>query len=180
LVQEYQKHQTGAASAKSADEQLLRATHKTIKKVGEDIQSLSFNTAIATQMEMVNELYKIKAEDDYTSEQWQFALTSLLQAMAPFAPHIAEELWSQLGRKNSIHTSPWPQYDDKYLTSDSMTVVVQVNGKVRAQLEQPVDAAEDDIVAAAKTDANVATYLENKSIVKVIYVAGKLVNFVVK
>jgi len=179
LVQEYIEANPKPES-QPTDQDLLRITHRTIKKVGEDFQNLSFNTAIAAQMEMVNELYKLKKTDQFQSDVWRFSLESLLQLLAPFAPHIAEELWAQLGNSTSVHVSDWPAFDDRYLVSDTMTIVVQVNGKVRSQLQVATDTTAEDIVAAADADANVKAHLDGKQLLKTIQVPGKLVNFVVK
>ncbi|HVW23284.1 MAG TPA: leucine--tRNA ligase [Candidatus Saccharimonadales bacterium] len=156
-----------------------RTMHKTIKKVTEDLQNMNFNTAISALMEAVNELYKAKAEKGFEAEDWHVALSALLQLLAPFAPHITEELWQELGHKESIHLSTWPTYDEKYLVEDQITVVVQVNGKLRAELSVAPDADEATIVAAAQADVHVASYLQGQTIKKTIYVPGKLVNFVV-
>jgi leucyl-tRNA synthetase len=180
LVQEFQASTQSGDKQPSHEEQLLRTTHHTIKRVGNDLESLSFNTAIAAMMEMVNDLYKIKAEDHYANTQaWRFALESLLKLLAPFAPHISEELWSQLGYSDSIHVSQWPAYDEKYMFSDTMTIVVQVNGKLRAQLELASDSAQEAVEAAVLADEKVITALDGKPIKKTIYVPNKLVNLVI-
>jgi leucyl-tRNA synthetase len=175
LVDQYQTAERG--NADSTD--LLPVIHKTIKKVTEDLHNLNFNTAIAAQMECVNELYRLKAADNYASKDWQFAIASLLQLLAPFAPHIAEELWQQLGNEASIHLSTWPAYDEKYLVQASVTIVIQVNGKLRGEIQIAPDTAESEVVAAAKASEHAATYLQGQTIRKTIYVPGKLVNFVV-
>ncbi len=184
MVQEFQESIASdkLTTTTNCDDALLRITHKTIKKVSQDFQNLSFNTAVAAQMEAVNVLYKIKAADSYSSEQWRFALESQLLLLAPFAPHIAEELWSQLhiDSKESIHVTSWPAYDAKYLVSDTTTIVVQVNGKLRAQLRLPADTTEEQATNAARSLANVAEYLASGTLVKTVYVPGKLVNFVVR
>jgi leucyl-tRNA synthetase len=162
------------------DEQILRAIHKTINKVGADLEDMQFNTAISALMELVNELYKIKAERGFVpTEAWQFALTTLAQLLAPFAPHIAEELWQELGQQGTVHVSEWPVHDDKYLVSDQITIVVQVNGKVRANIQMPTDATEEAIVEAAKAEPRVQEHLQQKEVRKTIYVPQKLVSFVV-
>lgn len=176
LVQEYLDTKPEATKD---NKQLVATTHKAIKKVSQDMRDLGFNTAIASLMELVNELYKQKAEDNFTSKQWPFVLSSLLQLLAPFAPHIAEELWQELGNKGSIHTSEWPTWDESLLVSDTMTIVVQVNGKVRSQLVITTDSTEQAVTSAAKADKKVAGYLDGKDIKKTIYVPGRLVNFVV-
>jgi leucyl-tRNA synthetase len=102
-----------------------------------------------------------------------------LQLLAPFAPHITEELWQQLGHEDSIHLMMWPKYDEKYLVEKTITIVVQVNGKLRAALDLSSAVTEAAVVEAAHQDANVQQYLAGKDIKKTIYVPGKLVNFVV-
>ena len=160
--------------------ELLRLTHLTIKKVTRDIEDEKFNTAVAAMMEMVNGLYKFKESHGMqTSETWRFSLESLLQILAPFAPHITEELWHELGRTDTIHVDHWPKWDEKYLTSDTMTIIVQVNGKLRAKLELPADADKDAIEQASLADENVIKFTSNKPPKKVIYVPKKLVNIVV-
>jgi leucyl-tRNA synthetase len=131
-------------------------------------------------MEAINDLYKFKAEDQYQSTAWRFALESLLQLLAPFAPHISEELWHQLGHESSIHQSNWPAYDEKYLVEDTVTIAVQVNGKLRGQIEMPIDADQPTVEVAAKAEPNVTGHLEGKTVVKTIYVPGKIVNIVVR
>jgi leucyl-tRNA synthetase len=165
--------------AKSDNQELTIATHKVIKKVSEDMRDMSFNTSVAALMEYVNELYRLKAEDNYSSDGWKFAVESLLQLLAPFAPHITEELWSELGHKESIHVSNWPMYDEKHLVQDVITLAVQVNGKVRAEISVAADASESDVSEQALAQENVQKYLEGSSPKKVIYVPGRLVSIVV-
>ena len=179
LIQEYQAA-TEVGERQPFEERLLKVTHRTIKKVGSDLEVLSFNTAIAAMMEMVNELYKIKSEERYANKPtWRFALESLLQLLAPFAPHITEELWSQMGHADSIHTSQWPAYDEQYLKSDTVTIVVQVNGKLRSQLELPSGSDQATVEAAVRADDKVITALAGKPIKKTVYVPNKLVSLVV-
>lgn len=179
LCQEYLSKEAGETSGEMS-QQLLRAKHQAIKRVSMDMEELGFNTAIAAMMEWVNQLYKVKAEDGYASDGWQDTLESLLKLLAPFAPHIAEELWQQLGHEESIHISEWPAYDDKYLVSETMKLVVQVNGKVRATIVVPADSDEGAITDAAKSDEKVQSYLDGKEIIKTVYVPGKLVSFAVR
>ena len=160
--------------------ELLRLTHLTIKKVTRDIEDEKFNTAVAAMMEMVNGLYKLKESHGIqASETWRFALESLLQILAPFAPHITEELWQELGHPDTIHINHWPKWDEKYLVSDVMTIIVQVNGKLRSKLELPVDTDKDTIEQRALDDEKVRAHLNARAPKKVIYVPGKLVNIVV-
>jgi leucyl-tRNA synthetase len=175
LVGEFQA--AGKKDGAESDE-LRRAVHKTIKKVSQDLLDLNFNTAIAAQMELVNELYRAKAADGYAAKDWQWALETLLQLLAPFAPHITEELWHELGRKESIHMSQWPKHDEKYLATDTVTIVIQVNGKLRGEIQAAADASEEEVVKAARANEKAAAYLDGKDPRKTIYVPGKLVNFV--
>lgn len=175
LIQEYSAETT---ANEAQDEDLLRITHFAIKKVSADIQDMSFNTAIAALMETVNGMYKLKAQNGYKSESWLFALSSLVQLVAPFAPHIAEELWQDLGNSDSVHLSSWPVHDEKFLQKDEMTIVVQVNGKLRAKIAIDSSADKETIIAAAQAEESVQTHL-SEGVKKTIYVPGRLVNFVV-
>ena len=159
---------------------LLRLTHSTIKKVTRDIEDEKFNTAVAAMMEMVNGLYKFKESHGMqASETWRFTLESLLQILAPFAPHITEEVWQELGHTDTIHVNHWPKWDEKYLMSDVMTIIVQVNGKLRSKLELPADTNQQGVEAAALADANVQKFTNNKPPKKMVYVPGKLLNIVI-
>ena len=177
LTQEYlQSDKTDASHAHG----LQVTTHRMIKKVTSDIESLSFNTAVAAMMTAVNELYIIKAKDEYGArDAWQFALESLVQCLAPFAPHVTEELWHQLGHTDSVHVDHWPDYQEQYLVTDNITIVVQVNGKLRGQVTLPSGSAEQEILAAVQSDARLAENLHDKTILKTIYVPNRLINFVI-
>jgi leucyl-tRNA synthetase len=161
--------------------EIKRIIHRATKKVSDDMASLSFNTSVAAMMEAVNGLYTEKTRTPFgqAPQTWRWAVETLVQLLAPFAPHITDELWEQLGHDSSIHVSSWPKYDEQYLKSDTMTIVVQVNGKVRSQLEVASGASEEEVIAAAKADQKVAGYLEGHEIKKNFYVPGKLVSFVV-
>jgi leucyl-tRNA synthetase len=172
LTQEYME----ASASESVDTRVLTSlTHATIKKVTDDIHRLSFNTAIAALMEYVNELYKLKL-DGFSSE-WQFAIESLTKLVQPFAPHMAAELWQQLGHDTPLDFEPWPMWDESLIVRETMTIIVQVNGKLRAKLEVALDTPEDVIKSAALTDENVQKFLVSEP-KKVIYIAGKLVSIV--
>jgi leucyl-tRNA synthetase len=163
------------------DIELKRTTHRAIHRVSKDLEELGFNTAIAALMETTNELYKLKTRVRFEQapETWEWTIGTVLQLLAPFAPHMTEELWEQLGREGSVHVSEWPAEDNQYLVSDTMTIVVQVNGKVRAQLEVPTGETKEAILELAKADKKVASHLDGNEPKKSIYVPGKLVNFVV-
>jgi leucyl-tRNA synthetase len=180
FLQIYEQKQGGSLDDSAVENDILRSVHKTIKKVSNDVNELSFNTAIAALMECLNDLYKLKEQDEFSNlETWRFTLESVLQLLAPFAPHIAEELWTQLGHEESIHQSVWPTHDESILMSDEMTIVVQVNGKLRAELQVASDAGEADIVERAQSLEKLQPYIADKQLRNVIYVPQKLVNFVV-
>jgi leucyl-tRNA synthetase len=156
----------------------LRVLHATIKKVTGDLATLSFNTAISQMMVCVNEL--TSAEKRPVS-----ALRTLLILLSPFAPHMAEELWEQLGKKfpgfkGNAHGQSWPTHDESLLVENEVEIVLQINGKVRDKMVVPKDAPRDQHEAAARGHEKFAAQLAGKEIVKVIAVPGKLVNFVVK
>lgn len=176
LTHEFAESQPAEAAQANV---LMALTHTAIKKVSHDLDHMQFNTAIAALMEFVNGLYREKAANGYADhEAWKIALSTLAQLLAPFAPHITEELWQDLGQQGSVHTSEWPVHDDKYLVSDEITIVVQVNGKLRANVSVPSGASEQEIIDAAKAHPKVAEHLQ-KEVRKTIYVPHKLVNFVV-
>lgn len=156
--------------------QLANLTHATIKKVTGDMHRMSFNTAIAALMEYVNDLYKLKV-DGFTDD-WQASLEALTQLVQPFAPHVAAELWQQLGHDSSLDTAAWPQYDESKIVTDTITIVVQVNGKVRTKLEVATGETEEVIRRFALDDENVKRYVTTEP-KKVIYIPGKLVSIVI-
>jgi len=159
-------------------EAITRLQHKTARKVTEDYHRLSFNTAISALMEYTNELYKFKV-DGFSDEVWREALGVLVRLLAPFAPHMGAELWQELGNETTIETAGWPVWDDALIVEETMTVIVQVNGKLRAKLELANDTPEEDVKAQALAEDNVQKFLENKQPTKVIYIPGRLVNIVV-
>jgi leucyl-tRNA synthetase len=154
------------------DAQMSTLVHRTIKKVTEDLEELKFNTAIAKLMELVNEMQKEK----YISKE---GFEIFLKLLAPFAPHIAEELWQRFGNTTSITTEPWPTFDPAKTVEDTVTLAVQVNGKVRATVEASSDISEEDAKALALKQENVQKWLEGKEPKKMIYIKGKLVSIVV-
>ena len=174
-------HQIDSPSldARAADvlstQKLTSITHETIRKVTDDLNRLSFNTAIASMMELVNELYKLKL-DGFT-EEWRFTIESLVKLLQPFAPHMTADLWQQLGHDDQLDFVTWPAWDDAKIVSDTLTIIVQVNGKLRAKLDVAVDESEDEIKKLALADENVQKFVTGDP-KKVIYVPGKLVNIV--
>jgi len=151
----------------------LRVLHRTIKKVTEDIEDLSFNTAIASMMEFVNAANKWDAVPRRTIEPF-------VKLLSPFAPHIAEELWTRLGHDESIAYTDWPAFDEEKIKKDVVEMAVQVNGTVRATITVGAEAAEEEVLATARADANVQRYLDEGDLRREIYVPGRIVNFVVQ
>ncbi|MCB1110905.1 MAG: class I tRNA ligase family protein, partial [Chlamydiia bacterium] len=150
----------------------LKFAHKLIDGVQKDIEEMLFNTAIAKMMEFVNAFSKLES---YSKKGLEMAT----QALAPFAPHLAEECWNQLGHDESITFVPFPQANSKYLTEESATYVIQVNGKFRGKWELPKGQTKESLLEAVKKDEKLAKYLSG-DIVKVIFVPEKLLNIVVK
>jgi leucyl-tRNA synthetase len=159
---------------------ILQITHKVIKKVTDDIEDNRYNTAIAACMEAINSLYLFKVSLSFGKHDiWKQAFETIFMCIAPFAPHIADELWQQFGHSDSIHKDHWPKLDEQYLVGDTMIIVVQVNGKVRAQLSLPRDATNEQTITAAKADSHVQEYIKDKEVKREIYIQGKLLNLVV-
>ena len=156
-----------------SNKETLKVLHETILKVTEAIEDLRFNVAISQMMILINQLQKVES---YSKE----SIKILIQLLAPFAPHLSEELWESLGGKPSIANEPWPQARKELLVSDEITIVFQVNGKLRGEGQFPKDVDKDSVISAAKADAKVQSFLEGKEIMKEIYVPGKLVNLAVK
>ncbi|NUM53063.1 MAG: leucine--tRNA ligase [Candidatus Hydrogenedentes bacterium] len=158
---------------RASDAAAEKALHHAIKAVSQDVDNLQFNTSISRMMEYLNVASKADALSKADIEKYVLIL-------APFAPHLCEELWERLGHSGSIAYEPWPAYNESLLVEDTIEIPVQVNGKLRGVVVVPANAAKDDIFAAAKADAKVAAHLDGKSIVKEIFVPGKLAGFVVK
>jgi leucyl-tRNA synthetase len=149
------------------DRELRRKTHQGIKKITDSLQDFKFNTAVAGLMELRNAFQKA---DQVSADVWEECIRTLLLLMAPFTPHIAEELWERLGYGYSIHQQSWPHYDETIAAEDEITLIVQVNGKVRDRITVPVDIAETDAIALALNSVNVQRHLQGQEPKKVIYV----------
>jgi leucyl-tRNA synthetase len=177
-----QKVKITPAARRSATNDIKRLMHKTIKKVTDDIALLRFNTAISALMEFQNALafqaHLLRKKD------LQIAIKTLLSLLAPFAPHITEELWAFLGAKSrtgrSIHEMPWPKYNPRYLKEEMVTYIVEVNGKLRDTIKVKADASEKDVIELAKKSQKVSKWLGGKKIKRQIFVKDRLVNFVVE
>ena len=177
LVQEFIESEKSEQNLSNFPE-IQKSQHKAIKKITEDFHRESLNTAVAALMEFVNELYKLKLEG--FSNDWRFVLEDLLKMLTPFAPHISSELWMQLGNEDFIEKSGWPKWNEEFLKSDEIQFIVQVNGKLRGKIKFAVGAEKDEILALAKNEDNVSKFLQDKEIVKEIFVPNKLINFVIK
>lgn len=164
------------AGEKTAKPRCLRQTHKIIKKVGEDIENLKFNTAIAALMEYVNYLRRTSEEKNTVNRS---VAETLLKLIAPFAPHLAEELWFILGHGKSIFREKWPVYDANLAADEFIELPAQINGKTRAVLSAPAGIAENEAVELAKADAIISKWLAEKTLRKIIFVKGRLINFVI-
>ena len=151
--------------------ELTKGLHKCIKKVTSDIDNMKFNTAIAAIMSFVNEVYDHKS---LTLDE----LAILTKLLCPFAPHICEEIWQMLGNTDLCSLAKWPEYDEAKCVDDSVEIVVQICGKIRAKLNVSVDATKEEVLALAKADPAIAPQIEGKRLVKEVYVPGKLVNLV--
>ncbi len=157
---------------------LRRKVHQTIQRVTEDMQTFSFNTAVAALMELKNTMQDAKSTPVAHTDAWDEAVRTLLLLLAPFAPHITEELWARTGGAYSIHQQAWPEADAEVAAEDEITLVVQVNGKVRDRITVPVDVDEATAKQKALASERVQSYLEGAEPRKVIYVPGRLVNIV--
>jgi leucyl-tRNA synthetase len=164
--------------------ELRRRTHRTIKRVSEGLEGdLKFNTSIAALMELVNELYALEPASDADRAAVKEALVAVATMLAPFAPHVAEELWHEvLGpavRDQLLAESPWPSHDPALVVADVVTIAVQVNGKLRGEVQAPVSAGETEVRAMAEQEERVKAHLAGKTVRKVVFVPRRLINFVV-
>ncbi len=177
---------TGDTLLSPAARQVQRKLHQTIKRITEDFAGRwHFNTSIAAIMELVNELYAYEDNVHRGGEAAPLRLMAdvqrnLVLTLAPFAPYLAHELWEMLGESSNLLREPWPQYDPALAKEDEVEVVIQVNGKIRSHVTVPADSADEQVREAALADARIQAAIENKEVVKVIVVKGKLVNIVVK
>ena len=173
--------ESGPAPTEIATE-LTRATHRTIQKATEDIEAFQFNTLIASLMTLTNTLSRIESDNAAaaTSDEWRTAYDTILLLLAPIAPHLTEELWEKIGRRYSIHQQAWPEYDPELTKSDEITLIVQVDGKLRDRLLVPSDISQGDAEGAAMASDKVQTALGGNDAARVIYVPGRLLNIVTR
>jgi leucyl-tRNA synthetase len=159
---------------------LRRKVHQTLRQVTHDFETFEFNTIISSLMELLNEMYKAREQGAAGRPEWAEAQDIYLRMLAPVAPHVAEELWTEvLGKPYSVHTQPWPEVDEAATKEEQITLVVQVNGKVRDRIQVPVDIGEAEAKEAALASEAVKKHLQGKEPRKVILVPGRLVNVVV-
>jgi len=158
---------------------LLRKRHKTVQAVTEDIEGFRFNTMLARLMEFTSHLARVKDSGQIDPAVWNESVETLLLLIAPPAPHIAEELWARRGKPYSIHQQRWPAFDAEQATDEMVTVVIQVNGKLRDRLSVPADATREQVEALAMQSEKVVSQVEGATVKNVVYVAGRLVNIVV-
>jgi leucyl-tRNA synthetase len=163
LADELQDSETGETT---------KLLHKTIKKLNEDIKQYKFNTAISTMMIFINQAEKV----GITRSTYQTFITLL----APFAPHLTEEIWSILNNKDSVHLQVFPTFDPELVKDDLVTLGVQVNGKMRGQITLAPDSSEEDALSLARQESNVQTKIEGKEMIRVIYKPGRILNIIVK
>jgi leucyl-tRNA synthetase len=159
---------------------IKRDLHTTLDRVTRDYERFEFNTIISSLMELLNTLVDAKRAGAGNIEEWKEILETYLMMMAPAVPHITEELWTEiLGKEYSIHNQLWPEVDPELMAKEEITLIVQVNGKLRDRIVVPVDISKSDAEKTALASEGAEPYLAGKEIKKVIYVPGRLVNIVV-
>jgi leucyl-tRNA synthetase len=168
-----------ATVSDEASAALLRAAHQTIEKVDRDMMAFKWNTAVAALMTLRNTMLDERTSREVSSEAWDEALETLLLLLAPIAPHVTEELWHRLGNAESIHLHAWPEADPELAADETVTLVVQVNGKVRDRIEVSPNIDEDAAIALAMAAERVQPYLEQGEVRKVIARPPGLVNLVI-
>ena len=154
--------------------------HQTVRKCFNDLDKFKFNTAIAALMEFSNHLNRVWADAGIDSATWRECVEKFLLMLAPMAPHFCEELWERTGRPYSIHQQTFPTWDEALVAEERITLVVQVNGKVRDRLEVPAGIQEEAAQELALASPRIKTYIEGKQVSKTVYVPGRLINVVVR
>ncbi len=181
LVTETQEASFPAHTVNSeAEHELLQKTHRTIKKVTEDLERFRFNTMLAALMEFTNYLSKVATDKAVSAAAWRESLRDLLLLLAPTAPHLMEELWALTGNPYSIHTQPFPVWGEQLVAEEEVTLVIQVNGKVRDKIVVPISITQAEARDLALAQPRVKAHVEGKEVTKLVYVPRKLLNLVVK
>jgi leucyl-tRNA synthetase len=163
-----------------AERELERLSHQTVRKVTQDLERLRLNTMIAALMEFTNYLTKVKEEGAVSATAWELAVDNLMLLLAPTAPHLTEELWQRTGHQYSIHNQEWPSWNEELAREEEITLVVQVNGKLRDRITVSASVTEDEAKKLALESERVRPHIEGKEVAQVVYVPGRLVNLVVK
>jgi leucyl-tRNA synthetase len=156
-----------------------RILHQTIHKCHEDLDKFKFNTTIAALMELVNHLSRVWNEQSVDVATWRECMEKFLLLLAPIAPHVAEELWERTGHAYSIHQQPFPQWDEELAAEDELTLVIQVNGRLRDRINVPASIGDEDAKSLALDSPRVQSHIDGKAVRNVVYVPGRLVNVVV-
>ncbi len=168
-------------STGQAERELSRFAHQTIRKATEDVEKFRFNIMLSALMEYTNYLARVKETGSVSTRAWAESIDILLRLLAPTTPHVTEELWERTGRPYSIHNQPWPQWDKTLARDEKITLVVQVNGKLRDRITVPASITEDELPQILQEKAIKANdYLKGRKVLKRIYVPGRLINFVVQ
>ena len=170
----------GAGADKAASRELDRVVHKTVRAVTQDLSAFKFNTSIAALMKMTNAMAAAAETGGVDSETWRSATGRLVLMLAPIAPHMAEELWERSGGAYSVHSQRWPEWDPELAADEVITLVVQVNGRVRDKIQAPADITEDAARELALASERVAAHTEGRNVARVVYVPGRLVNVVAR
>jgi len=160
---------------KTENQDVLKITHKAIKRVGDDLEKLKFNTAIAAIMECTNSLYEIEAAGKKIGSD---VVEILAKIIAPLAPFMAEELWNQAGHKESVFKQKWPEYNPEFVQDKEIELVIQVCGKLRDKIKVPINISEEKASELAKQSVKIKNYISEKKIKKIIFVKNRLVNIV--
>ncbi len=175
LVDQY----LASAPGTNGNPELKKIINRVAKQVSQDLEQMSFNTAIAAMMEGLNALYKLKAEDHFKAKDWQWALETFTKLLSPFAPHISEEIWQRLGNQHTVLLEKWPGYEERWLKQDTATIAVQINGKLRGELSLAINKNQDEVVEAALSDPKIQAYLMGRELKRIIYIPNKLLSLVV-
>jgi len=180
LAEYHPSDRVSPETSKKAERELARITHQTIRRVSEDLERLRLNTMIAALMELTNYLTKASERGEVSQPAQKEAIDSLLRLLAPTTPHLAEELWQKTGHSYSIHNQRWPGWDKELARDEEITLVIQINGKLRDRITVPASITEEEAKKVALTREKIKAYLEGKKVSQIIYVPGRLVNLVVR
>ena len=165
-------------NTKDIERNFRRKLHKTLQNVTRDFKQFEFNTIVSGLMELINDMIDFKDSGGWNTETWNEAVDIYLRIMAPITPHVAEELWERTGKTYSIHMQKWPKVDDSATIEDIITLIIQINGKLRDRVDVSADISENEAKEIALSREQVQKFLAGKKPQKVIYVPGRLVSIV--